>query len=281
MENIEELQIEKVQAIEHENVIVQSNPDNPTWGVLAGIGVWFGSVLALFIFPTIAVAILYFIKPPQGLPTGANPDILAETLKKWLMTPPLILAQIAMTMVAHLATIALCWAVATKFGKTSFKDAIGWRWNANSMQKFIIVVGVVGGTILLMQILPKLIPDTEDTPFNQMLKTSQVVRYVVAALAVLTAPVTEELVYRGMLYSSLKRAVGVIGAVGITTLLFAAVHVPQYWGAWASLTGLLVLSLALTIVRAVSKSLQPCVIIHTLFNFLGALGIILSGGKTP
>jgi membrane protease YdiL (CAAX protease family) len=275
MENVHELQI-----LDFQNPEEPSHPDNPRWNVLTGIGVWFGSVFALIVIPSIAVAILYFIQTPQVQPIGTDPNALAEALKKWLMSPPVLLSQIVMTMIAHLVTIALCWAVATKFGKYSFKEAIGWQWNVSSLEKLIVVVGIVGGIVLLMQLLPKIIPDTENTPFNEMLKSSQSVRYVVAALAVLTAPVTEELVYRGLLYSPLKRAVGVIGAVLFTTLLFAMVHVPQYWGAWASLTGLLILSLALTVVRAVSKSLLPCIVIHTIFNLIGALGIVLSGGKT-
>jgi hypothetical protein len=107
-----------------------------------------------------------------------------------------------------------------------------------------------------------------------MLKASNAVRYVVAFLAVFTAPLAEELVYRSLLYSPLKRALGTIGAVAIATYLFAMVHVLQYWGAWGSLTCLLILSLFLTMIRAATKSLLPCVAIHTLFNTIGAIGIL-------
>ena len=54
--------------------------------------------------------------------------------------------------------------------------------------------------------------------------------YTVAFLAVFTAPFVEEVIYRGILYSALQRTTGTVLAVVIVTLLFAAVHVPQYWG---------------------------------------------------
>lgn len=277
---MEELQI--VPAYELENYIVQPapdkqpDPDNPRWGVLGGIGVWFGSVAALILIPSIAVAILFIAQQASG----QQMPVEKEALNKWIMSPPILLTQISTTIFAHLITIGLCWAVATRFGKFSFKETMGWAWNASTIQKVIITVGIIGGTIGIMQLLPRFIPDSQTTPFSEMLKSSQAVRYAVACLAVLTAPITEELVYRGLIYAPLKRALGIVGAVSISTLLFAVVHVPQYWGAWASLTGLLLLSLALTITRAKTKSIYPCVVIHTLFNFIGAIGIIWGGGKS-
>ncbi|HNG96166.1 MAG TPA: CPBP family intramembrane metalloprotease, partial [Acidobacteriota bacterium] len=65
--------------------------------------------------------------------------------------------------------------------------------------------------------------------------------------------------------------------IGIVSFLFLLVHVPQYWGGWSGLILLGTLSLALTVIRAETKSILPGVYIHTLFNAAGALGILLAG----
>ena len=247
------------------------DPDNPRWGALAGIGVWCASVAAL-IFASIVGAVIWFAIYKFR---GGEIPVEAEAMNQLLMSPPSILIQIIFTILAHLITIAICWAVATGMGKRPWKESIGWTWHEPSpLKKVGIVVGTVALSFAIFQIVPRIVPDSKTTPFAEMLKASQAVRYVVAFLAVFTAPLVEELVYRALLYSPLKRAMGAIGAVITATLLFALVHVPQYWGAWGSLVGLLLLSFFLTVIRARTKSIFPCVAIHTLFNTVGAIGIL-------
>jgi membrane protease YdiL (CAAX protease family) len=247
------------------------DPDNPRWGTLAGLGVWLASIASLVIASIIGVLIWLGIHKARGGDIPQDP----EAINQLLMSPPSILIQIIFTMVGHLFTIAICWAVATGLGKRSLKESIGWNWpEPSALKKVGIVVGTVAGSFIIFLIVPRIIPDSKTTPFAEMLKASQAVRYVVAFLAVFTAPLVEEFVYRGLLYSPLKRAMGMVGAVVTATLLFALVHVPQYWGAWGSLIGLLLLSFFLTVVRAKTKSIFPCVAIHTLFNTIGAVGIL-------
>jgi membrane protease YdiL (CAAX protease family) len=48
-------------------------------------------------------------------------------------------------------------------------------------------------------------------------------------MATFTAPIVEEVIYRGILYSAFQRARGSGVAIAAVTLLFALVHVPQYY----------------------------------------------------
>jgi membrane protease YdiL (CAAX protease family) len=56
----------------------------------------------------------------------------------------------------------------------------------------------------------------------------------------------------------------------IVTLLFAAIHVPQYSKDgvrdYATIVALLMLSLVLTMIRVRTKNLLPCFVLHTVFN---------------
>jgi len=69
-----------------------------------------------------------------------------------------------------------------------------------------------------------------------------------------------------MMFSGFRRSLGLVGTVVLVTLMFAGVHVLQYMGAWVSIAGLVLLSLALTLIRARTKSILPCVLIHTVNN---------------
>jgi membrane protease YdiL (CAAX protease family) len=86
----------------------------------------------------------------------------------------------------------------------------------------------------------------------------------------------EELVYRGVLYSAVERALGKIVAVGVVSLLFAGVHVFQYSNNIAVITVITLLSVTLTLVRAYSGRVLPAFVIHFVFNGIQSLLIVLA-----
>ncbi len=73
---------------------------------------------------------------------------------------------------------------------------------------------------------------------------------------------------------------GVITAIFVVTILFAGVHVLQYWGSPGTIILITILSLALTLVRATSKNLLPCIILHFIFNGMQSV-IILQQSHAP
>ena len=151
---------------------------------------------------------------------------------------------------------------------------------AVAIAKGSFVVGVLVAVLGISIVLERALPQKQDTVFDLLMKSSQQVRIWIALLAVFTAPLVEEVVYRGLLYSALRRRVGMNWSIAIVTLLFAGVHFPQYWGAWAGLAGLTLLSLVLTVVRATTKSIFPCIVIHMLNNIVGAIQILSYTGSS-
>ncbi len=79
------------------------------------------------------------------------------------------------------------------------------------------------------------------------------------AVAVL-APVTEELLYRGLGYSLLERF-GAVASIGLTGLVFATAH-----GLVAGLPILWFFGCALAWLRARTGSIYPGIAVHALFN---------------
>ncbi|MCA1601510.1 MAG: CPBP family intramembrane metalloprotease, partial [Acidobacteria bacterium] len=88
-------------------------------------------------------------------------------------------------------------------------------------------------------------------------------------------PFVEEFIYRGVLYAALQRLVGVAGAVLFVLGLFTLIHVPQYWPNFGIIAAVGVLSVSLTIIRAYTGRLLPCIVIHLVFNGITSILLLI------
>jgi len=118
---------------------------------------------------------------------------------------------------------------------------------------------------ILIQFAPTLLPSSQEFPL-QKLFNSPASGYAIAAFAILLAPFMEELIFRGLLFAFLERLTGVAMAVAGTALLFAALHVSQYWGAWNHVALITLVGVCFSIVRGVTGSVTPGYILHTAYN---------------
>jgi membrane protease YdiL (CAAX protease family) len=66
------------------------------------------------------------------------------------------------------------------------------------------------------------------------------------------------------------------GAVAAVLLVFALIHVPQYWPSYGVIATILLLSVVLTLIRARTGQLLPCFVIHFVFNTIQAVLIVLN-----
>jgi membrane protease YdiL (CAAX protease family) len=242
------------------------DPDRPPWELTAAIGIWFFSLATML---AAQLAALYLWMAAKG--AAARFERLEED-------PVAVFVSVVSISFAHLLTLAACWAVVTGSGRRPFFRSLGWSWiGPSQLLKIAYVVVVVVAVYAIIPIAEHVLPERE-TPFERILRVSPLVRISVAFMAVATAPLTEEVVYRGVLYSALISRVGKWAAVALVTVLFGLVHFPQYWGAWASLSRIMLLSFVLTLTRAQARSIQPCFAIHLLNNIIGGALIIAEGG---
>jgi membrane protease YdiL (CAAX protease family) len=178
---------------------------------------------------------------------------------------------------AHLLTIALVWLFVTDRGKISFLDSLDFRWPRNLSPAVATLLCVLLALVLLAigLAITKLWGGSK-TDLDLLLESSTAARIAVALVAVLTAPLAEELIYRGVLYSALERAANRAISVVVVSLLFAGVHVLQYKDNIGVILAITLLSFTLTLSRAYTGSLIPPFIIHLVFNGIQAIFIILS-----
>lgn len=248
-------------------------PNNPHWHFVVAVAVWLASVGFIFVFQSVFV--FSFLINREMNANSVNVTDALENLRAMNLTtmlkedPTLILIAISSVIVAHLLTILLAWIVVTKMGKVSFTDALGWKLNGFSVWKcFVIVAFFYFYAAGMSWLFGK-----QDNELKQILESSRNAVYIIAFMATFTAPLVEEVIYRGILYSAFRKSFGVVLAVTITTGLFAAVHVPQYYPDAATIITICVLSLVLTLLREKTGNILPCIVLHTIFN--GSQSILL------
>lgn len=243
---------------EREQSLIPPTPNNPPWNSWMAIGFWVVSVVSIFIFPA------FFLIPYFAFnPTASLENILDD--------PTAIILNVLAIIPAHIFTIIVAWFIVTKNKKYSFRQTLGW--SPNDFRWFYYILILVG-FFAIAAVVNYLIPE-QDNDLLRILRSSRTAVYVVAFLATFTAPLVEEVVYRGILYSAIQRSIGVKGAIAIVTLLFALVHVPQYWGSPGTIILICLLSLVLTLVRVRTGNLLPCIILHTIFNGIQSLFLVL------
>ncbi|MEO8648868.1 MAG: CPBP family intramembrane glutamic endopeptidase, partial [Acidobacteriota bacterium] len=244
--------------------VTEPSPNSPPWGIWVALGVWVASVLAIIVFPGL------FLLPYAASLNGqfASQEELFEFLKN---DPKSLFLQVIAVIPAHVVTLIAAWFVVTRARRFSFRKVLGWEMGGFKWWYFAVILG---GFFGIAGITGYFVPETENE-FLRILKSSRDAVIAIAFLATFTAPLVEEVVYRGLLYSAFQSRFGANTGVLTVTALFAAVHVPQYYPSFSTIFLLVLLSLTLTMVRVISNNLLPCVILHMLFNGIQSVLLIL------
>ncbi len=244
------------------------DPNNPPWGFGSAFLVWVFSLVVQFAMQIVTFAgyLLYSGWSPM------SPDA-AATLSTLATNKTSIFLQILSLLPAHLLTFAVVWVIVTQAGKYPFFRTIGWEWPGRFWPWLSLVLGVVlfGAGMGVAT----LIGAEKTTTLEQIINSSFAARYTIAFLAVFTAPFIEEFIYRGVLFGAVHKLAGGIVA-GVTTLgLFTLIHVPQYWPNFGVLAAVGFLSVALTVIRAKTGRLLPCIVIHFVFNGIQSAYLVI------
>lgn len=237
------------------------DPDNPPWGLGGALG-----LLVLSFVLMLVTQVLFLI--PYTLWRGVRLDALGEFA---LNDKGAIFMQIVSIIPAHLLTLGAAWLLVTRVGRYPFLEMLGWEWGKVltfwRCAWLAFLLYLTGMAILQYSAPP-------DNALERLIQSSRAAALATAFAATLTAPLVEELVFRGLLYSSLRRLAGAVWAVAIVFLLFALIHVPQYWPSYGVIATILLLSFTLTLIRARTGKLLPCFLIHLVFNGIQSVLIV-------
>lgn len=153
-------------------------------------------------------------------------------------------------------------------------------WSSFKLRKLTRrqVLGYIAGGFFVavgVQFAPTLLPDKQDFPLEQMF-TSPQVALALGVFATLIAPFMEELIFRGFLFSIFERQVGVLFAITATAVLFAALHIPEYQGAWNHLLLVFLVGIVFSLARGLTGSLTPSIVLHFAYNLTLMTGLFFA-----
>jgi len=237
--------------------------------VTISFGVWIASIVALLIVPVVfALPYLILRIAKFGPPT-------AEALST---DKGLIFYSVAGVLPTHMLTVVFVWLVVTYGGRRPFWKNIDFEWPKKYSPLIVTLLSVLVATILyLVAVLITKRYGEHKTDLDLLIESSIYTRMATAFVAVVTAPLAEELIYRGLLYRALEKAAGMGVAIVLVSLLFAGVHVFQYRNNIAVILAITLLSITLTVARAITGKVLPSFIMHLVFNGIQSIFIVLSG----
>ena len=252
---------------------VQAPPQTPwvtAWrDVGISFGVWIASVALLLFLPLIyAIPYLVYRVAKFGPPT---PESLSSDKL-------LIFYSVLGILPTHMLTLVIVWLVITYGGRRPFWKNIDFDWPKNMSPTAVTLVSVLVATLLFLLALGVTsLYGERKTDLDILIESSIYTRLATAFVAVVTAPLVEEVIYRGLLYRALEKAAGMGVAIALVSLLFAGVHVFQYRNNLAVIAVITLLSVTLTVTRAISGKVLPAFIIHLVFNGIQSIFIVLGG----
>jgi membrane protease YdiL (CAAX protease family) len=100
-----------------------------------------------------------------------------------------------------------------------------------------------------------------------------------AGLTCVIAPIAEEFLFRGFIFTALRNWSGTIPAAAITGILFGAVHVGS--APALDLIPLAALGFGLCLLYRYTESLYPCIVAHSLNNSIAFASLEGWGWETP
>ncbi len=255
--------------------------------LLAAIGLWFLSVVALAIVPSLFVLPYIFYRY-----WGA-----ANIMQLMAADQTAIFLSVFGVIPAHFLTLAAAWVLVTQRGRRPFWRSLGW--NFSKRFGFWACAGLAIALYLSGAVIAWKVGKGATTDIETLIRNSSMAtRITLALLATFTGPLVEEIVYRGVIYTAMEKTFGMVGtsilalflpassasrmgkpigmtgAVIVVSFLFTLVHVFQYRNNVGVILVVGILSVSLTLVRALTGKLLPCFIIHMVFNGVQSVLII-------
>lgn len=172
---------------------------------------------------------------------------------------------------AYLLILAFMISIIRRVPGQHFLQAIRWNWPQN--WSAFLLAGVA--LSFALQGIAHFLPMPKELPMDRFFRTPSEA-WALSLFGITFAPLLEELFFRGFLYPVLVRWLGVAIAVLTTAAGFSLIHAPQLGRAWGPVLVIFVVGLALTITRAVTKSVAAGVLMHMAYN--ATLSVLLFVG---
>lgn len=229
------------------------NEETLSWGWLDFIAVYLGLLLLVMLFSTFGERLPGFLAAIGQPDTRLNRFILSYFIQ-------------------FVVTLGLVFVFARGLHGASFRE-MGLRLvSGRSMFRY----GILGGLLIVVVIMllsypvqilqPDLAPQAYAEMLNAARGTGQLL--VVMIMGIVMAPLSEELLYRGMLYPVARGTLGPLGGAVLAGILFGAAH----WDLWRTIP-LAAGGIILCLIYEKTRSVYVTTVAHGVWN--GVMTLIL------
>lgn len=180
--------------------------------------------------------------------------------------------------VSGVMTLAFAWLIFAVRKKKLLKEANVVPFPKNRILP-IVLLGIC--TVLVVEGAFSLLPIPEST----MLEYEESVMSLLAGSTlsimlstVIGAPIVEEVIFRGLVFSRLSKAMPIAAATILSSIIFGLFHGQIIWVCYTTCLGLLMCFVAVN-----CKSVLASILFHMVFNFFGGtplLGYLLGENET-
>jgi membrane protease YdiL (CAAX protease family) len=236
--------------------VADTASENPVWSGWDVLQIVFLTVAAVAVFlPVVAVAAQRLLYPK---------DAFLEVVTYPVVT---VLGQ----GLAYLVILGFMVAIVKREPGRDFLQAIRWNW-PNNWSAYLLAGVALSFTL---QGIAHFLPIPKEVPMDRFFRTASEA-WALSLFGVTFAPLLEELFFRGFLFPVLVRRFGIAIGVLATAAAFSLIHAPQLGRAWGPVLVIFMVGLALTLTRAITKSVAASLIMHMAYN--GTLSVLLFVG---
>lgn len=179
-----------------------------------------------------------------------------------------------LALISGVLTLVVLWLFFIIRKKKVFREASLCKFEANKVLP-IILLGIAAAFFISCALTLLPLPESLMEAYmesSQGLTSGSLP--VIFISTVIVAPIVEEVVFRGLVLSRLKKAMNVWVAVVISSLLFGLMHAQLLWVIYAFALGML-----LAIVAERLNSIGASIILHMAFNLVGVFGENINMGN--
>lgn len=172
-----------------------------------------------------------------------------------------------LTLISGLLTLFILWLVFLIRRKKIFQEVGLHKFNKMKVLP-LVLLGVAAAFFVscVLSLLP-----LPESLIESYMESSQGLTSgslpVMILVTVIVAPIVEEVVFRGLIFSRLKKAMNVWVAIVISSLLFGLMHGQLLWVIYAFVFGML-----LAIIAERLNTIGASIILHMAFNLVGVFG---------
>jgi membrane protease YdiL (CAAX protease family) len=235
---------------------------------------WGWADLAAFVVLAIAGFLLLSLLISTGLAiSGVDIRRLQKSPHEVILLNILIQVILDLGLLAYLAL-----QMRVRF-RSTFWRAIGWRKiETGRFPRAAVYFGLVLAGFCLSIIVSlgsALFPPGKDLPIEVLFQDRNTT-LLFMLIAVFLAPLVEETIFRGYIYPVIGRSFGMVWGIVATGTLFGLLHAEQLWGGWGQIALLVFVGIVLTFARAFSRSVVTGFVIHTSYNSVQVIGLLIA-----